>query len=440
MADLRTRRGWSWRDLTRALRDAAAQLGFTTIARSDLENLRRNVCRWESPTRPTRPDERYQVLLGYLYARSPAGGVALGSGSDFAYLLEALAAFGVGEDRLRELSETIARTVAFDTGRSTSLPAWLSPTLQADLAGALVDPDRVGEDCLVQLGHAVTTLAGQVGQVPFARLQVGLAPLVESCHRLRAGAQPAPVRQQLAAVAADAFALAARVAFELRDDQAAVALYGQATKAAGELPDPWTVAAVLTSRAMVTYYATADLQAARRLADAAARHAAAGSSVLMRARAAALQAEMAARAGADRRALPALKLAWHHADADTNGDPASGRFSEDRLGGFEGVVRLHLGHVNSAQTHLERCRDALTRPRDRVQRAIVTADLALARLRGGDPQTAAQDLHECISLTAATRGRVATQRISQVRSALNPWRHEPWVAEVDDHLHTVLLA
>ncbi|MFC7732779.1 hypothetical protein [Actinomadura keratinilytica] len=48
-------------------------------------------------------------------------------------------------------------------------------------------------------------------------------------------------------------------------------------------------------------------------------------------------------------------------------------------------------------------------------------------------------MHECIELAAATRGRVPAWRLRQARQELRPWRSEPFVAELDDHIHTALV-
>ena len=58
----------------------------------------------------------------------------------------------------------------------------------------------------------------------------------------------------------------------------------------------------------------------------------------------------------------------------------------------------------------------------------------------GDVRSATTLLHECVETTAATRGRVAAQRIGRARRELAPWRTELFVAELDDHIYDVMLA
>jgi len=70
-------------------------------------SIQRSVARWESSTDRTRPAERYQFLLAHLYARTPDGDLALGPGSDFDTLLDALRHFGTSPPRIRRLAGLI---------------------------------------------------------------------------------------------------------------------------------------------------------------------------------------------------------------------------------------------------------------------------------------------------------------------------------------------
>jgi hypothetical protein len=162
--------------------------------------------------------------------------------------------------------------------------------------------------------------------------------------------------------------------------------------------------------------------------------------VTVRARAHALQAEIAARAGAERHAQAALALAWYDldsdsdSDSDSDGDPASSSFSPAHLRGFEGVTALHVGDPAQAHDYFARSAEALQAPRERVQRAIVATDQALARIRLDEPQAAAELLHGCIDAAAETGGRVASIRLRRARGELRRWRREGWFADLDDHL------
>jgi hypothetical protein len=261
-----------------------------------------------------------------------------------------------------------------------------------------------------------------------------LAPIVESCRRLLDAAVPEPLLPGLQAVAAQAYTLAGRAAFETRDDEASRALYAEATAAAGGIGSPWRRAVVHMSHALVTLYSTPGIEAAQRLVDAAVRDARAGESVTVRARAHALQAEIAARAGAERHAKAALALAWYDMDSDRDGDPASTSFTPAYLRGFDGVTSLYVGDPAKAHDYFARSVEALQASRERVQRAIVSTDQALARIRLDEPESAAELLHDCIEAATATGGRVASIRLRRARSDLRPWCREDWFTDLDDHL------
>ncbi len=102
-------------------------------------------------------------------------------------------------------------------------------------------------------------------------------------------------------------------------------------------------------------------------------------------------------------------------------------------------LRAPRGDPGHAHASLERSILELRQPNDTVQRGIVSTDLALARLRLGDPFACVQLLHEAVEIAASTGGRVAGQRIRLVRRDLRPWRAEDFMADLDDHLHDTLL-
>lgn len=436
LRQLRASRGWSWSDLANQLRAKARALRISRIGTIQPSSIRRSIARWESGA--SVPDEQYQLLLGHVYARTPLGTAALGPGSDFRQLLDAFAELGVPDDQLTDLANTVTSAV---TNSGMDLQPFVNGTLRADLAAALARPETAGPELLAGLDAAVDTVDTQIGAVPFARLHVAQAMIVDACRYLRRTEHPAPIQARLRTITARAYALAGRLAFETHDDATALTFYDEAVAAAGDA-DPSRRALIRSSQTMVAYYATGDIQRARRIADAAVQDARCGDSVLMRARAHALQAEMAARHTQHRHAQAALHLAWHDLDADTTDDPMTGVFSRGRLRGFEGICGIFLGQAEPAERQLAASARTLTTSRHAVQRAIVLTDRALARLRTGDtgaPEAAADQLHECVDLTATTRGRVPGQRLRQARLELRPWRGEPFVADLDDHIHTALI-
>ncbi|MBB6376371.1 hypothetical protein BKA01_003629 [Pseudonocardia eucalypti] len=423
--------------MARAIRDLAGELGMSSLAGVQVASLKRNIARWESAGVNGSMGERNQLLLAHLYARTPAGEISIGGGSDFEALLSALHHFGIDEDRLRELQAAVAENAARQYG---GLSAFSRNGYSPDLARALHDPSKLSHGTLVELREVVTDVNNRVGTVPFVRLQLQLAPTVDSCRRLIAATDtPGSLREDLLVVASDAFTLAGRLAFETRDDDASSQLYGAATDAASKVTDSRHLAAVYTSHAMVTHYISGVPNSAREIAHAAVKAAEVGSSISVRARALAVQAEMSARAGLHRETEVALLRAWKTVDRDTVDDP-SGDFNHDRLNGFEGVCQLHIGRAEVASERIERCITSLQDPRSKVQLGINTTDLAIARQRLGDPRASVALLHESVDIAAGTGGRVASQRIRQARLELRKWRTESFVADLDDHIHATLLA
>lgn len=438
---LRRRRGMSLADAARALRELAARIGQPLP--SSVASVQRTVSRWEAAKGPIRPGERYQLLLAHLYGRTPSGELAIGTGSDFAQLLTALAEFGETEARIRELRELMLTTATEDGG---GLLALLAPSARATLAAAMATPARADETLISELQAAVAEVNAQVGSVPFVRLQLLLSPVIEACRRLLADSVPQPIERDLRAVAATAYTLAGRIAFETRDDVASRALYAAATQAAETLPT-WRRAVIHMSHALTTLYATSGrtpdgllsgLGPARALLDAAVRDARQGESVVVRARAHALQSEIAARAGQQRQAETALSLARYDLEKGSEGDPSPSSFSPSHLRGFEGLYELYVGDADKAHSRFGVSADALTAPRERVQQSIVRTDQAFARLRLGEPQAAASLLHNCIAGAGSAGGRVPLLRLRDAREQLRPWRREVFVIDLDEHFFNAL--
>lgn len=434
MRALRQRRGWSLLDEAKALREAARRRRMPTIATGSLVTIKRTIARWENDA--VRPAERYQLLLAEVFAEHD-GSILLGPGSDFDQLMTAFVHYEIAARRISELRDLTAATL---TRGSAGLLAYLSPALGTELARALADPGSADDGLATRLATAVADLNRRVGVVPFVRLQIGLVPIAEACRRLLTGGVPEEVRRQFLVVATTAYTLAARLAFESHDDASSAHYYTEALAAAGRLRDSWYRAAVRTSQAMVTLYATGNLLEAQAIADAAVSDARKGHSARIRSRALALQAEMTARAANTHRAFAALHNAWHELDHTSDSDAAPDAFDAGRLQGFEGVCQLYAGDPAKAERQFADSAATLTRSRDVVQRGIVRTDQAKARILLAAPEAATALLHECIDLSTRTRGRVADLRIREARLALTPWRGERFVAELDDHIHTASIA
>jgi hypothetical protein len=160
-----------------------------------------------------------------------------------------------------------------------------------------------------------------------------------------------------------------------------------------------------------------------------------GFSSEVRARAHAGYAEICARGGRKDEARAALDRARTSLDSDVE----RRGFSAGRLDGFDGLCALYREAPERAVEYLTRSLADLEEPRASVQRVIVGADLALARLRSGDAAACVGLMHDVVDLAEATGGRVGAQRVRRVREELRPWRHERFVTELDDHIHPSLI-
>lgn len=432
---LRLGRGWSWAEEARALREAASRLGLAGLAATSPASVQRTIARWEAGT--STPGPLYQSALAHVFAWDAAGDVSVGPGSDFAALRACLEAAGADSAWLDEVAVSATLNAARCGG---GLLPHVGERVRTALAAALAHPERVPAELVADLRAACATADQQIGAVPFVRLYVAQAGLADAVRRLLRVCEAAPRRDLWEAAAAAVFALGGRLAFEVRDDAAALAFYEEAVRTARGA-DPVVRARIRTGQAMVVHYATGDVRRASRIAEYAVRDADTGGSRLVLARALALRAEMAARVGEARRARAALHRAWHEVERAEGGDPVPGAFSAAALNGFAGVCGVFLGEAAESGRALALSAAALDGARDAVQKSIVLSDVAVARLRaGGDgaAEEAAALLHEVVELVGAHRGRVGSGRLREARGELGPWRARRFVAELDDRLREVI--
>jgi len=417
------------------LREMATKLKIERVAQADIASIERAIARWESGDYPYKLSAQYQLLLAHAYATSSSGQASVGAGSDLDRLLSAFAAMGVPPEA-REFLRVAASST--ETAGGQALLAFVTPALRARARDLIETPSQLDAAAIRELGHTLISIQQAEGFLPFARLQTALIPLVELIKQLLTSDVPTSIRIELYTVAAKAFAFAGRVAFELYDYDSANAFYDLALAAADELPEAGAMAAILTSRGMITLHATADVDSAAGMARQAVDHAMRTGNLPLRARALAVKSEMSIREDDVSSGLRTLDLARHHLDkqpdeADQNG------FNHARLHGFEALAEIKLGRFDAAVRDLTDAVEALPGARNAVQRSILLADLACAHVRSGQPEAGCQALSQSVSLAAETRGRVATQRIHRVRRELEPWRAERFVTELDDHLLDSLL-
>jgi transcriptional regulator with XRE-family HTH domain len=419
---LREQRGWSWTDEARAIRDMAQRLGIGRLDAANLSSIRRTIARWESDaTASNTPDERYQWVLAHLFAERN-GRTDLRPGSEFAQFMSALPALGVTPQRVAELQDAVM--------------SWVEQSGHAPLVGARRSTSYDAES-VVEMEQALSVIGARVGRVPFVRTQISLAPLFDFCREIRHSPGALPGADLLVT---RCFALAGRLAFELHDDDGARAYYEEAIAHARRLPDSWLLASVYASLAMVSMHRDGHVTGAGRVAERAVKAALAGSSIAARARAFAIRAEVAARRRLERPAIAALDLAQSYVADIPSDDPAGHGFSEARLSGFEGLCELLVGDGVKAVASLEQAADGMLWTNEPVQRSIILADLARGHAQSArpEPEAAVARLHECADLVRRTRGRVAMQRIRQVRRILRTWDGEPFLADLDDHVYAIL--
>jgi hypothetical protein len=374
---LREQRGWSWTDEARAIRDTARRLGMSRLAQADIGSIKRNIARWESEAaKATVPDERYQWLLAHLFVERD-GQFNVGPGSDLMRLLSAFALMGVPAARITEVQVAVISWVE----RSDS-------TSSVRFGPLALDEATVAETML-----SFVAVSGTVGKVPFVRSQLAVAPFLAA---LRDIDQTTKASSSVRILAARAFALAGRLAFELHDDQQARKHYATALAHARCLPDAWLAASLCTSITMVTMHRGDELAAAEKMANRAVRAALAGSSIAVRARAFAVSAEVAARRALVRPADTALAIAHNYSGQVPVDDPAGNGFDAAKLSGFVGLYHLLAGRGREAVEHLRDAARGVTEASDAVQRSIILADLAEGYVaqKCPEPEASVTVLHE----------------------------------------------
>lgn len=418
---LREKRGWSWTDQARAIKAMARRLGIDPTAIASTVSVRRTIARWEShSTSSAVPDDRYQWILAHVYAEHNDA-VEVGPGSDFLSLLTVLLDLGVTPNRVTELHDAVLCWADEQRSRATA-----------------INPTNLTDSKLAELTLSFNAIANLVGKVPFVRSQIALAPLVEAFRHHEHGSAGLPADGRV--LAARTFSTAGRLAFELRDDHLAKQYYATALAHAEHVPGRWLAAGIGTSLAMITMHGNNDLVAAERGINTATDAALASPSMTMRARAFAVQAEIAARRKLPRPARAALSRAADYTSQAASDEPSGKPFNAARLAGFTGLYHLLTDSGASGVKDLHEAVRGIPERSDPVQRSIVLADLAHAYLAQPKPQpdAAVTALREAIAIVGRTRGRVATGRVRRIHRLLRPWQGEQFVIDLDEQLYAVL--
>jgi hypothetical protein len=176
-----------------------------------------------------------------------------------------------------------------------------------------------------------------------------------------------------------------------------------------------------------------DLRKGLVLAERAVARAADGSSRVVAGWSCALAAEAYADLGEER----SVRLALDRANAQlmrvAADDPLYGVFGREQLGGFIGVCHLRLHHPKGAQAALQQTAQRFGLGKEK-HKAVILGDLSTAFIGQGEPEQAAVVLHEAIDLVELTRDAGGMKRVFSAGRQLGPWRHEPFVQEVQDRL------
>jgi tetratricopeptide (TPR) repeat protein len=258
--------------------------------------------------------------------------------------------------------------------------------------------------------------------------------------RLLEGPLPVARRRRLAMVAGHLAGLAGNLAFDLHEQAKALAYFEVAVQAADDAETPDLAAWALATRSIVPAY-TGDPAGALRLLREAQDRAAGHVSPSRRAWLAAMEARAHAGLGDVQSSLSALGRAEA---AIERAEPDGGPFGTDffdlpRLAGFRGTCHLLLGQPQAARAALADVL-ALRSPADVKGRSLARLDLAQAHAQAGDLDAACAAVAEALTIRDEYRVDPIQRRAREVRAALDPWRDERPVRELDEQVHPFLSA
>jgi hypothetical protein len=293
----------------------------------------------------------------------------------------------------------------------------------------------------------VAALEQTVGE--FARSYPSTAPTVlagpvfehfRDAVRLLEGPLPVARRQRLAVVAGHLAGLAGNLSFDLREEVRALAYFEVAVQAADDANAPDLAAWALATRSIVPAY-TGDPAAALRLLQEAWDRAAGYVSPSRRAWLAAMEARAHAGLGDARSSLAALGRAEA---AIERAEPDGGPFGTDffdlpRLTGFRGTCYLLLRQPQAAKAALADVL-ALRSPADVKGRSLARLDLAQAHAQAHDLEAACAAVVDALAIRDEYRVDPIRRRAREVRAALDPWRGERPVKELDEQVRWLLSA
>ena len=326
----------------------------------------------------------------------------------------------------------------WETSVAGRQPDPLQPGEAGRVEHALAHPRAVDLNTVAQLRRQVQDIDSRYDQTPSTAMLARAGQLLGQAGFLTAQAADDRVTCSLLAVRTEAATLMGQLVWDAsqrRDNSAAHGHFDEALIAARQLGDPVAEARALLRKSFVTLYGERDPAAALKLTAASERTGASRSWVL--AGLAVLHtAEAHAMLGHVRACESALSRAETLFERVHPSDPAIDLYSPSQLGRLAGSCYLFLQRAEKADSIL-----AATSVADGLSpksRAIVLANLALARIRQGSLDGAVSALHDAIDTVAETRGGGGLNLVFSAGRELRPWRDMRSVAEVYDRLLTLM--
>jgi hypothetical protein len=329
------------------------------------------------------------------------------------------------------------RTELFsDEGMRVEFPADAQPWRMA----RALEVASIGPAGAAALEHTVAELARSYPSTPPTVLAEPVFEHLRDVVRLLEGPLPVARRQCLAVVAGHLAGLAGNLSFDLREETRALAYFDVAMQAADDAAAPDLAAWALATQSIVPAY-SGDPAAALRLLQEAQDRAAGHVTPSRNAWLAAMEARAHAGLGDARSSLAALGRAEA---AIERAEPDGGPFGTDffdlpRLAGFRGTCHLLLRQPQAAQAALADVL-ALRSPADVKGRSLARLDLAEAYAQGGDLEAACAAVADALAIRDEYRVDPIRRRAHEVRVALDPWRDEQPVKELDEQVRSLLSA
>ena len=309
--------------------------------------------------------------------------------------------------------------------------------------GADLDPWEL-VDALTQSSIAPPTLAemertvlGYAARYPHTP-PAELLPLVSrQMTRMKTAIsrpQPIAVRRQSVALLGVLSGVGGQLALDLHQPDRADGMFAVGRLAATEAGDDDLAAWVFATQSIAPFFAQ-DYPAAAELLAHAERQGQHSSSLRRRSWIAAHHARALAAAGHRDQALAALQRAHDAISAAT--DPARGTdfFDGPRLDGITGSVYLLLRDTGPAEQYIRRALDHRS-PADAKGRALLTLDLAAARVIDRDCDEAGRLIGAALNLAADAMVRPIIDRAQAVRRHMAGWTGTP-AADLDARLAAI---